>query len=788
MTDFLKLSQEAYDGSTSYLNTNWRPDIDYSLRAFRSEHATGSKYLSKEYESRSRLFRPKTRSIIRKTEAAGAAALFSNSEVINITSENQDDPMGVASAAAIKEVLEYRLDRTIKTFPLVMGALQDAQTTGAVVSYQYWDYELKNGVKVKDKPCIELRPIENIRLDPGADWIDPINTSPYLCDIIPMYVCQVKRMMNRKDVKTGEPVWRKLDDKEIGKARPDVVDNMRQLRLGKQSDSHQEPATNIGSFDVVWVMRWFMQNDRGDDYTFYTLGTEALLSDPKPIEEVYFHGKRPYVMGYAILETHKVLKSSVPTLIRPLQQETNAISNDRRDNVKFVLHKRWIVARGRQVDVQSLVRGAPGGVTYATDPKNDVQESNWPDVTSSSYVEEDRINADIADVAGDFSPNTKFANKGMSDTFGGTKMAAMGAGMMTDYVILTFIQTWWEEVLRQLVLLEAEYETDEVVLAVCAKKARLFPRFGLSRITDDMLKQEVTIRVNVGMGASNPEARFAKLIMGTNQVMDTILKAPPNFNVQDFVKEAYSHMGYRDGSRFWSDQADPRLSKAMQLVQQLQQALQSKQMDLQTTAQVEQLKLASAERQKAAQLEVDKGRISGDLQIRAAELVVEQQRLALEELKIQSEMAGMAEEHQLKVAELANTINEAQTKLEAERLKLAGVAAKTEAEVQKAAMDLETARASQQAVPAIQGAAQDVTKSMQSVAKEIETARAGVEALSGLKDQVTQQGQALSLLLQNAASSRKAKGFKLKKKEGKTVAVVVENSDGSVEEMPVGQE
>jgi hypothetical protein len=70
---------------------------------------------------------PSTRTIIRKNEAAGAAALFSNSEIINITAENQDDVMGVAGAAAIKEVLEYRLDRTIKTFPLVMGALQDAQ-------------------------------------------------------------------------------------------------------------------------------------------------------------------------------------------------------------------------------------------------------------------------------------------------------------------------------------------------------------------------------------------------------------------------------------------------------------------------------------------------------------------------------------------------------------------------------------------------------------------------------------------------------------------------------------
>jgi hypothetical protein len=78
----------------------------------------------------------------------------------------------------------------------------------------------KNGKKIKDKPCIELRPIENIRIDAGADWIDPINSSPYLCDIIPMYVCKVKRMMKNKHPKTGEPPWKTYKDKDFEKAKP----------------------------------------------------------------------------------------------------------------------------------------------------------------------------------------------------------------------------------------------------------------------------------------------------------------------------------------------------------------------------------------------------------------------------------------------------------------------------------------------------------------------------------------------------------------------------------------
>lgn len=618
MADFLKLSQDAFEASSAYIDSNWRADWEYSLRAFRNEHAAGSKYLSEEYKARSRLFPPHTRSIIRKNEAAGAIAMFSNMDVVNIQPGNPDDVMSVASAAAMKEIVEYRLTKTIPAFQVCLGGLQDAQTTGTVVSYQYWEYKKKGDRKVKDQPCIDLRPIENIRLDGGASWLDPVNTSPYFCDIIPMYVCDLKGLMNSEDDKTGQK-FKKYDDAVILRAHPEVMDTTRKARLGNQQDP-QDEKKSIASFDIVWVMRWFMRDSVGDDWTYYTLGTEELLTDPKPIEEVYFHGKRPYVIGYAILETHKALKTGLPVLTRPLQQESADITNQRIDNVKFVLNKRWIVARGRQVDVQSLVRNVPGGVTLTTDPKNDVQESNWPDVTSSAFVEHDRIKAQFDELAGNFSPSTKVANNAVNDTLGGSRMATQSAGLMTDYLLRTFIETWWEPVLRQLVLLEQYYETDEIVLGVCANKARLFPRFGMSAITDSMLMNEVNLVVNVGMGSSDPSARLQKFVFAIKLVIEMISTAPPGVNVQEIAKEIFSMAGYRDGERFVSEQQDPRLLKALQALKQMHGMLEGKMLELKANAQIEQEKIQSNERIKAAQLQVDQQRISGDQQIRALEL------------------------------------------------------------------------------------------------------------------------------------------------------------------------
>jgi hypothetical protein len=672
-TDFLKLSKEAYESASAFVDANYRADRDYSIRAFRNEHASGSKYLSAEFQHRSRLFRPKTRAVIRKNEGAGAAALFSNMEIVDLQPGNPDDQWSIDSRDAMKAVLEYRLGKTIPWFEICMGGIQDAQTQGAVCSYQYWDYQKKNGKVVKDKPCIDLRPIENILLDGGASWLDPVGTSPYFVDIIPMPVCQVRGMMESTDDKTGAPKWKKFEDSVLLRATPEMIDSTRKARLGKQQDPLTEKK-QLGDFETVWVLRWFMRDRLDDDYTYYTLGTEAMLTDAKPLEQVYFHGIRPYEMGYAILETHKVFKSSMPMMVKPLQQEMNEIANQRIDNVKFVLNKRWLVARGRQTDNASLVRNVPGGVTLTTDPKTDIVESNWPDVTSSSYVEQDRLNADFDDMAGNFSPATKFANKGTNDTLGGARLASQGAGLMTDYLLRTIIETWTEKVLRQLVKLEAAYETDEKVLALCAKKAKLFPRYG--QIPEEMLNDEVTLTVNVGMGASNPAERFQKLILGTNAVMDTISKAPPNFNVKEFAKEAYSNMGYRDGSRFWSDQVDPRLAKAMQLVQQMQKAIEDKKLEESRKERIEMAKIGSVEKIKGAELRVDAQRISGDLRAREVESAIEAARVELERTIAALEAQGMAQE------QLA-ALRQALLKLEEQKLKNQGAAVKLLTEVKK---------------------------------------------------------------------------------------------------------
>ena len=198
-------------------------------------------------------------------------------------------------------------------------------------SHQHWEYEekeieyevendlgetepIKEPKVVADKPCIDLRPVENIRIHPNADWRDPIGTSPYIIDLIPMYVYEVEAMIGEDDPKTGQRGWKKLEEGVLRSGTRQKYDTTRTVREGDREDK-VDPKTEetLSDYDVVWVHRNIMRDESGD-VVFYTLGTEHLLSDPIPVEEEYSfceEGERPYTMGVGVIESHKLYPDSL---------------------------------------------------------------------------------------------------------------------------------------------------------------------------------------------------------------------------------------------------------------------------------------------------------------------------------------------------------------------------------------------------------------------------------------------------------------------------------------------
>lgn len=570
---WLAMAREAHTGSQTYFDSSIRRDIIEDMRQVQGMHPSGSKYYSDLFKTRSRLFRPKTRSAIRKNEAVAAEAFFSTTDVISITPENDGDEHARAGAEVMQYLLQYRLTKTIPWFMTVIGAYQEAQSVGVVCSEQDWEYDVRRKI---DRPRIRLVPIENIRVDPASDWTDPINSSPYVIREIPMYVKDVKARC--KPGTNGEPAkWIAVTDGQIRASTKKTLDAIRQTREVRRQDSKAQESA-ITDFSIAWVHRNIIEVD-GQDWIFYTLGTDALLSMPVPLENEYFTGKRPYVMGVVVLEAHKIYPGSVPRMTRDISAEINEIANQRIDNVKFAMNKRWLARRNKQVDIRSLMRNVPNSVTLM-ESVDDVKVVDTPDVTSSSYQEQDRLNLDFDDLAGSFSQSSVQSNRNLNETVGGMNILTDSANQVGGYQLRTFVETWVEPVLRQLILLESHYETDETVLALAGKKAGMFERFGVDAITDDLLLHDMLVRVNVGMGATSPKDKLNNVVTGFNSIKavlaDGVLEQH-GLKATEVITEILAVVGYRDAERFFAiDGEDATVLALRDQLQKLQQALDAK--------------------------------------------------------------------------------------------------------------------------------------------------------------------------------------------------------------------
>jgi hypothetical protein len=617
-TDWLKLARESYDASSSYFDANHRKSIERNIALFQSRHPDGSKYNSAAYKHRSRLFRPKTKSVVRKNEAAAAAAFFANVDVVSVEAENESDQMQVASAELVSELLNYRLQKTIPWYLLLLGALQDAQVIGVVCSYQYWKYKERKAYQpllddvgepmvgpegpymeevpevVEDKPCIELIPRENFRFDPGANWTDVVGSSPYFIRLVPMYVDDV-----RQEMKSGK--WHELSDGQIRTAMADY-DTIRLAREGKKQDPIADNNAPLTDFEIVWAHENFVRRD-GEEVVYWTLGTQHLLTDPVPLKEAYFHGQRPFVIGQFVIETHKTEPESLVSIGAQMQRELNDTVNQRRDNVSLVLNKRWLVSRTGQVDVNALNRNVPGGAIMVNDVQKDVLELNWPDVTASAYAEQDRLNVDFDELTGNFSQSSIASNRQLNETVGGMKMLGGASSQMTEYGIRTFVETWVEPVLRQVVKLEQMYETDVAVLGLAGERAQLAQKYGVNAITDELLNQELTTRVNVGLGATDPQQKLGRF-MAAMQAYAMAVQVPGAVP-EAIQRQVFGLAGYRDGGRFFQPNAQQQM--LMQQMQQMGQEMQAMQMELQalkTDKRAEALKAETDGFLKAAQMDL----------------------------------------------------------------------------------------------------------------------------------------------------------------------------------------
>lgn len=661
---FLQLSQQMYDSSKNYMEANYHLQWEKNLDNFNNVHPSGSKYWSDLYDKRNKMFRPRTRAAVRNAEATAAAAFFSNMDQVNVEPQNPNNPMSMAAAVLMKELIEYRLDESIPWFEVCVGAYQDTHKHGICIGCVEWEYEeeeyeeewlgendepymdengnpmVQKGYNALiDRPIIRIIPPENFSFAPSSNWINPIDDSPYVIEHRNMTVGDVILMTESAYIKT-EMQWYKPTVEELLATTRDESESVRHSREKDRQDPKEDWNVDIDDFKTVWINYNIARID-GEDWFWITAARDLLLCKPKKLSEVFPHlgrGERPYIMGKSNIESHVPIPAGSIELSQDLQAAANTIQNQRFDNVQLAMNKRYFARRAANIDYRALARGAPGVVVSVDDPEKDVKIEENREVTASAYQEQDRVNQDFDEIWGNFSMPSVASARNLNETVGGMGMMVSAAEKIAEYSIKIFAETFVRPVMKQLAKLLAYYETDEVVLALVANRSSL-QEFGVSQVDNRLMSQDLLVKVNVGMGATDPMRRINQM----NIAMDTLGKAGqiPFFNLPEIGKEIFGALGYKDGDRFVNYEANPQ-------VQQLQQEIQQLQFDKQAKVAI-------------GQMEIEKERVRQEGFIEAAKMDA-QAELTGQQLKTYIDMIDLylkSEQNDIKRQELQMNANKA---------------------------------------------------------------------------------------------------------------------------------
>ncbi len=617
--NLLWFTAQAIRISKEYHTQSLERGLQQSYRAYRSEHQEGSKYLSRAWRGRARLFVPKTRSAVRKNNATTAAALFTTENVVTLSPAHADDPVQSATAATLHADMNTRLENTdpktgVPWFHMSMGACHDAQITGVCCSKQTWNLEerptgnmvveeveeydeeldeffyvtreVPEMMVVRDAPSIELHPIENLGIDPAAPWYSPVELGAWFYCRYPMRVEDVREMMARGNRMGDDQGWLEdVPDQLLMKGK--VEEERRGLRRVREGgvDRLEDTRTTPGPWDIVWINENFVRVD-GRHHHYWSVGSYGYLSEVREVHEVYpaFGGARPYILGLGALESHLVLPTSPVESWQPLQLEINDITNLRLDTLKRGIAPLPKIKRGKNVDYTQLqMRGRPDAYLEVED-MDDIDFAQTPTPPGQSYAETNVQNANFDELAGAFSPSSVQTSRSLNETVGGMQLLSGAANAVTEYDLRVFVMTWVQPTLYQVAQLLRYYESDEALFLTAGKKASVLKKFEYEPVLDDLDTLAMTLKVDVGIGSADPMQKLAKLKFGMEMlapIMGEAAKQGITLNAEAVISEVMGQAGFSDGRRFFN-YGEPQPEQPPPEVIQLLEELKFKYAELQT--------------------------------------------------------------------------------------------------------------------------------------------------------------------------------------------------------------
>ncbi len=352
---------ESFEKSSSYRNEKekrWRRYYEmYRSRA----KPTDDKY-------RANLFVPEVFTIVETLlPRLVGGFLNSRSSPIEVLGREEKD---IPKAKVAQMLISYQLERM--NFPLhLVTFYKQALLYGTSVGKVYWDYRTTKSptgetIVAYDDPVFEVLDLFDFFIDPDA-W-----------DIDNARYCIHRKYLSIEELKQRQ--------------RAGIYKNVDKVKDPATTNIEAEPScpsTYMQERNIEILEYW------EDDRVVVVADRSVILRDaPNP----FYHGKKPFVHIVFVPVPFEFYGIGVIEPIEGLQHELNTKRNQRLDNVNLILNRMWLVQRGTLDDYRQL-QSRPGGVIVVNDI-NGIHPLPSPDVTSSSYMEEEKIKRDIQNTTG----------------------------------------------------------------------------------------------------------------------------------------------------------------------------------------------------------------------------------------------------------------------------------------------------------------------------------------------------------------------------------------------------
>lgn len=188
--------------------------------------------------------------------------------------------------------------------------------------------------------------------------------------------------------------------------------------------------------------------------------------------------------------------------LESLQVELNWLRNQRMDNVNLALNKMWLVDTDTDVNPSQLV-SRPGGVIFKS-PNSVIQPLDFPDVTSSSYAEEDRIGRDIQTISGIIDVTDRGGESGFTNTATGQRIRASEQNTRVQAKIEN-LEEGIRKIAKKMLILAEKFSDDSVLFREFLENGEV----EFIKTTKDLFKNVTNgISIRVETGSTSADSSF----------------------------------------------------------------------------------------------------------------------------------------------------------------------------------------------------------------------------------------------------------------------------------------